>query len=174
MKKKIILSSIGVLVLVGAGFLVLSGSKNSDDKSLPRIKVIRGDITDKALAVGTIEPENEISIKSKVSGVVSRIYADAGIHVRAGQLLLEVRPEPTPLELADAKRGVEMAQVDVDNMSKERTREEQLIKKALISAKEYEDFQKSFDESALRLNIAKEKLALTESGRVKIGSTNIE
>ena len=174
MKKKIILSSIGVLVLVGAGFFLLSGSKNSDDKALPRIKTVKGNIVDKALAVGTIEPENEISIKSKVPGSVGKIFADAGTYVRAGQPLLEVHPEPTPLELADAKRGVEMAQVDLDNMNKERAREEQLIKKALISTKEYDDFQKSFDESALRLNIAKEKLALTESGKVKIGSTEIE
>ena len=174
MKKKIILSSFGVLVLLGTGYLVLSGSKDSDDKTLPRIKVIKGTITDKALAVGTIEPENEISIKSKVSGAVSRIYADAGTYVRAGQPLIEVHPEPTPLELADAKRGVELAQVDLDNMQKDRTRQDQLIKKGLISTKEYDDFMKSFDESDLRLNMAKEKLALTESGKVKIGSTNIE
>jgi HlyD family secretion protein len=174
MKKMIILSTAGVLALVGAGYYVLSGSKNSDDRSLSRIKVTKGNIVDKALAVGTIEPENEISIKSKVSGAVAKIYADAGTYVKAGQPLLEVRPEPTPLELAEAKRGLELAQVDVDNMEKERTRQEQLIKKGLISTKEYEDFRKRFEESELRLNIAKEKLALIESGRIKIGTTNIE
>ena len=174
MKKKTILWGIGVLVLVVGAFLLLSGSKDSDDNALPRIKVVKGSIVDKALAVGTIEPENEISIKSKVSGAVSRIYADAGTHVRAGQPLLEVRPEPTPLELAEAKREVELAQVDLDNMKKDRTRQDQLIKKALISTKEYDDFVKSFEQSELRLNMAKEKLALTESGKVKIGSTDIE
>lgn len=172
--KKIVLSTVGVLVLIGAGYYVLSGSKSADDKALPRIKVTKGNIVDKALAVGTIEPENEISIKSKVSGVVKRIYADAGTYVKAGQPLLEVRPEPTPLELAEAKRGLELAQVDVDNMEKERTRQEQLIKKGLISTKEYEDFRKRFEESELRLNIAGEKLALIERGRIKIGTTNIE
>lgn len=174
MKKKIVFSTVGVLVLVGAGFIIINGSKDSDDKALPRIKVAKGNIVDKALAVGTIEPENEISIKSKVSGAVARIYADAGTYVRAGQPLLEVRPEPTPLELAEAKRGLELAQVDLNNMEKQRSRQETLIKKALISTKEYEDFQRSFEESELRLNIAREKLALTESGRVKIGTTNIE
>lgn len=174
MKKKTILLGTGALVLVVGGFLLLSGSKDSGDKALPHIKVVKGSIVDKALAVGTIEPENEISIKSKVSGAVSRIYADAGTHVRAGQPLLEVRPEPTPLELAAAKREVELAQVDLDNMKKDRTRQDQMIKKALISTKEYDDFVKSFEQSELRLNMAKEKLALTESGRVKIGTTDIE
>jgi len=174
MKKKIILSTAGVLLLVAVGFFLLSGSKNSNDKTLQRIKVTKGNIVDKALAVGTIEPENEISIKSKVSGAVSRIYADAGTYVKAGQPLLEVRPEPTPLELAEAKRNVELAQVDIDNMEKDRSRQEQLVKKALISTKEYEDFRRRFEESELRLSIVKEKLALIESGRVRIGTTNIE
>src|SRR5512135_2284750 len=100
MKKKIMFSSIGAVVLVVAAFFLFGGSKKGDDSALPRVKVVKGNIVDKALAVGTIEPENEISVKSKVSGAVSRIFADAGTFVRAGQPLLEVRPDPTPLELA--------------------------------------------------------------------------
>jgi HlyD family secretion protein len=174
MKKKIILSSAGALVLVVAAFLFFGGSKKSADDSLPKVKVTKGNIVEKALAVGTIEPENEISIKSKVSGAVSRIYADAGTYVKAGQPLLEVRPEPTPLELAEAKRGVEMAQVELDNTTKDRVRQESLVKKQLISNKEYEDFQRKYEEGELRLNIAKERLALLESGKIKIGTTEIE
>jgi HlyD family secretion protein len=174
MKKKILLSTLGVIVLVAIVYFVTKGSDSTAEKGMPNIKVVRGNIIDKALAVGTIEPENEISIKSKVSGAVSRIYADAGTFVRAGQSLLEVRPEPTPLELAEAKRGVELAQVDLDNLEKDRSRQEQMMKKALISTKEYDDFRKGFEESQLRLSIAREKLALIESGRIKIGTTNIE
>lgn len=173
MKKKIILSTIGVAVLVGGALFFILGSKDNDE-ALPRVKVVKGNIVDKALAVGTIEPENEISVKSKVSGVVSKIFADAGTYVRVGQPLLEVRPDPTPLELADAKRNVELAQVEVDNMKKEKVRQETLVAKQLISTKEYEDFQRRFEEADLRLTIAKEKLALFESGRVKIGDKNIE
>ncbi len=44
----------------------------------------------------------------------------------------------------------------------------------LISDKEYEDFQKQYEESELRLKISSEKLALMESGKVKIGDTEIE
>jgi len=174
MKKKIILSSVGVVVLVVAGFLFFGGSKTSDENNLPRVKVTKGNIIDKALAVGTIEPENEVSVKSKVSGAVSRIYADAGTYVKAGQPLLEVKPDPTPLELAEAKRNVELAEVELDNMTKERVRQESLIKKGLISTRDYEEFQRKYSEGELRLNIAREKLALLESGRVTIGGTNIE
>ncbi len=174
MKKKIILSTLGVIVLVTAAFFILGGSKKSDENALPRIKVEKGNIVDKALAVGTIEPENEISIKSKVSGVVKHIFADAGTYVKAGQSLLEVRPDPTPLELAEAKRGVEMAQVEVDNLAKNKVRQQSLIQKQLISTKDYDDFIQGSEEAELRLKIAKERLALLESGKVNIGGTEIE
>jgi HlyD family secretion protein len=174
MKKKIFISSGVAVTLTVGGFLIFGGSKSSTDGLTPRVKVTRGTITDKALAVGTIEPENEVSIKSKVSGVVKKIYADAGTYVKAGQPLLEVRPDPTPLELADAKRQVQLAQNDLDNVTKDKVRQESLLKKGLISDKEYEDFQKKYQDAELRIQIATERLALMESGRVKIDNTEIE
>lgn len=174
MKKKVIIPGIVVIALVVVGFLVFGGSKDSEKNDASAVKVSKGTIVDKALAVGTIEPENEISVKSKVSGVVRKIYADVGIFVKAGEPLLEVKPDPTPLELADAKRQVEVREVDVDNLTKEKVRQEAMIKRQLISQKDYDDFLKNYDAAILQLEIAREKLALTESGHVKIGDTEIE
>jgi len=174
MKKKIIFSSIGAVVLLGAAYLIFGGSSKADDASLQKVKVTRGNIVDKALAVGTIEPEFEISVKSKVSGAVSRIFADAGTYVRAGQPLMEVKPDPTPLELAEAKRNLQLAQVEMDNVSRERVRQESMRLKQLASLKEYEDFQQKFEESQLRLSLSRERLDLLEKGKVTISGTSIE
>jgi HlyD family secretion protein len=174
MKKKIILSSIAVVVLAGAAFLFFGNSKSSKEEQLPLVKVKTGTIVDKALAVGTIEPEIEISVKSKVSGVVKHLFVDVGQFVKAGQPLMEVRPDPTPLELADAKRQAQLAQVDVDNLKKDRTRQDILHKNKLISDRDYEEFQRQFDGAELRLKIANEHVALMESGKVTIGETEIE
>ena len=67
MKKKIILSSVAVVVLGGASFLFFGSKNSSSENEQLKVKVMRGMVVDKALAVGTIEPENEISVKSKVS-----------------------------------------------------------------------------------------------------------
>ncbi|HTO95016.1 MAG TPA: efflux RND transporter periplasmic adaptor subunit [Bacteroidota bacterium] len=174
MKKKIMFSSIGVVVLVVAAFMFFGGSKQGDDAALPRIKVTKGNITDKALAVGTIEPENEISVKSKVSGAVNHIYADAGTYVRAGQPLLEVRPDPTPLELAEAKRNLQLAQVDLDNAEKDRVRQESLAGKHLISDKDFDDFERHYEQSRLTVSLNRERLQLLEQGKVRIGGVEIE
>src|SRR3972149_5256518 len=174
MKKKVIIITVVIVAVVLTGFLIFGGSKGPADGALPKVKVTRGNIVEKALAVGTIEPENEISVKSKVSGVVKRIFADAGTYVKAGQPLLEVRPDPTPIELADAKRQVRLAIVEVDNLKKDMARQDEMIKKQLISDKEYEESQRKSREAELRLQIATEKLALLESGKVTIDNTEIE
>jgi HlyD family secretion protein len=173
MRKKIILSTLALIVLAGAAYFIFAGS-GSSDAALPSVKVSRATIVDKALAVGTIEPENEISVKSKVSGVVKHIFADAGSYVRAGMPLLEVRPDPTPLELAEAKRQLQMREVDMVNLDKERVRQESMVAKQLISNKEYEEFQRRYQENALQVKLARERLALLESGRVMIENTQIE
>lgn len=174
MKKKITLITIVLVAVVLTGFLFFGGSDDSSEGALPKVIITRGNIVEKALAVGTIEPENEISVKSKVSGVVKRIFADAGTYVKAGQPLLEVRPDPTPIELADAKRQVQLADVEVDNLTKDMVRQESMMQKNLISAREYEESQRKSQEAALRLQIATEKLALLESGKVTIDNTEIE
>jgi HlyD family secretion protein len=174
MKKKIVVSSIAVAAIGGAAFFFFGGNKSTNENSLPKIKVTRGTIVDKALAVGTIEPENEISIKAKVSGVVGHIYADVGAYVKFGDPILEVRPDPAPLELANAKRQVQISQVDADNFKKDMVREESLHQSKMISDKDYENYQMQAQESELKLKIALETLALMESGKVKIGETEIE
>ncbi|MEK6651023.1 MAG: efflux RND transporter periplasmic adaptor subunit, partial [Bacteroidota bacterium] len=123
MKKKLFISTGVLIVLAGAGYLFLANS-SSNGEVLPKVKAERGTVIDKALAVGTIEPENEISVKSKISGVVSHIFTDVGAYARAGQPLLEVKPDPTPLELADAKRQAQLAQVEVTNMKREKVRQD--------------------------------------------------
>ncbi len=172
-KRWIIIGSIVVIFAIGA-FVVARSNNDSSSGGPASVKVVRGTIQEKALAVGTIEPENEISIKSRVSGVVRKIFVDVGSYVHAGEPLLEVKPDPTPVELADAKRQLELAQVDFDNMKKERERQSQLHKRTLISDQEFDNTQKQYMESELRVKIAQEKLELLQSGRVTIDNTKIE
>src|SRR3989304_4055988 len=83
MRKKVIIPTAVVVVLVLVGLFLFGGSNDSAENVLPRVKAAKGTIVDKALAIGTIEPENEISVKSKVTGVVRKIYADVGTFVKA-------------------------------------------------------------------------------------------
>jgi HlyD family secretion protein len=85
-----------------------------------------------------------------------------------------VKPDPTPLELAQTKRELELATIEMETVSKELERSKQLKAKGLISDQEYEVLTQQYDQAKLRHQITQERLDLIEKGWVKIADTNIE
>src|SRR5690606_12361502 len=113
-------------------------------------------------------------VKSKVSGVVQRRFADVGDFVRAGDPLLEIRPDPTPLELVEARRQLELRQIDLENLRRELERQRALKERGLLSDQEFDTTRRNFAEAEVQLQIARERLALLEQGKVTIADTRIE
>ena len=175
MLKRLIILFIIIAVVGGGVYLKLSSSaKNGEKNGIKLIKVERGDIVEKALAIGRVEPKKEIAIKSQISGIVKRVYVDVGDKVRPGDPLLEVRPDPTPLEFAEAKRNVELADVSLERAETDFERQKQLRDSQLVSEQEFDDAENNFKQARLRQNVAEERLALIEKGRTKIADRQID
>ncbi len=163
-------TTIGVVV-VGIGAFAVRGHGN---EPVPSVEVVRDDLVDRAVAIGTIQPETEISVKSKVSGVVRRAYVEPGVYVHAGDPLLEIRPDPTPVELVEARRQLELRQNDMDAVERERDRQHALFDRKLLSQKELDDIERRFVEAQLQLKMAREKLSLLETGKLSAGGSQVE
>lgn len=169
---------ISLLVIAGIATGVLwyyqNHLQNSTPESVPTVEVTRGSIVEKALAVGTIQPEHQVEVKSKVSGVVRLIYAQPGTYVRQGDPLFEVQPDPTPLELAEARRNVELSQIQALTVTQNRDRQTQLLERGMISRSEFEETERQYNDAMVRLQMNRERLELLESGRVTVGGVEIE
>ena len=166
MKKILVYALLAVLVVVAA-WALFSGS-NGKEGEVKLVAVKRGTIAEKALAVGTIEPENEIKVKSTISGIVSEIYFKIGDFVEKGKPLFKISPNPTPLEYTEARRNMEMAQVTVNQASRERGRQMKLFEANLISRSDMEQSESAYQEVRIRAQIARERFELLEKGRVRI------
>jgi HlyD family secretion protein len=165
-RTKVILGSTATVLVLGAGGIAVRG--NGADEAGPRsVTVERGTVVARALAVGTIQPETEISVKSKVSGVVQRLFVEEGEYVEAGAPLLEIRPDPTPLELVEARRALELRGIEADNVRRELDRARSLRERDLTSQQELELAERRYREAALQLVTARERLELLETGRVR-------
>jgi HlyD family secretion protein len=173
MVKKIGLGVVGIIVIAGVIFIVQNRAGRSD-ASFKLVKVDRGTIIDKALAIGRIEPDNEIAVKSKISGLVKKIYVEIGDSVTVGDPLIEVAPDPTPLEYAQAKRAVELADVEYDNALRDNNRSKEMLVQKHISEQESEKTQQRLDEADLKRKLAEEELSLIESGKTTIANKAIE
>lgn len=172
-RTKVTIGVIAVVVIAGVAYAAVRNGGAGDDE-LKTVAVERGTIVDKALAVGRIEPEVEVSVKSKISGVVSREFADVGEFVRAGAPLLEIQPTPTPLEMVETRRQLEIRQLELTNQAKELERQRRLMDQGLISQDQYETSERAYGEAELNLKLAQERLALLEKGRVKIADDDID
>lgn len=174
-KQKLWITLLGVIVLGGGAFFYIQSNNSAEtSETEPHVVAEMGTVIEKALATGTIEPDNEIEVKSIISGVVSRVYAEAGDYVQKGDPLIEVSPDPTPLELAEAKRNLERTELEETALSKELERMHVLKSRDLISDQQFEELQQRHNDVKIRVQINKERLELLESGRILIGNTLIE
>ena len=126
-----------VVVVAGAGIFLYNKKRAERNRvQYTEIKVERGDLTEKALAVGKIDPDHEIVIKSQISGIVDKIYREVGEHVKEGEPLLLVKPEPTPIELATAQRQLELAELNSKFFQNDQARAKALFDEKYISGKD--------------------------------------
>ncbi|MEJ2637426.1 MAG: biotin/lipoyl-binding protein, partial [Calditrichia bacterium] len=130
--KKIIIILIAVVAVSFIGFKVMKGG-NGNEKQYKIVSLQRGTIVDKALAIGKITPRNEIQVKSKIAGIVRKLNAEVGDKIEEGQILVDITPDPTPLEITEARRNVEISKVAFDQVQSEYNRQKDLLAKKLIS-----------------------------------------
>ena len=173
-RTKIVFGFVGVAVLAvgGRGLANLSG--RGQEQEVRTVAVERGDVVEKAVATGTIEPRSEVEVKSKVSGVVRRQFVEAGDFVEAGAPLLEIRPDPTPLELVEARRQLQLQEMALETLERELAREQALRSAGVIPEQELERTLRRREEVLLQVATARERLALLEDGRVMLDDGPLE
>ena len=162
MKKWIFRVLGALLILTFFYFLMACGKKKETMKLVP---VTRGDIQEKALAVGTIDPEKETKVKSTIPGIVAEVLFKVGDAVKAGAPLFKISPNPTPLEYVEARRSMEVAEVGLNKLKADWERQMELFKKALIS--------KSEMDAALQLPGISNAWTMPIKGRLDMLSTGI-
>jgi HlyD family secretion protein len=109
-KRWIVFGSIGaalVILIVGLT-AALRPSRQIDPSKLAAVE--RGDITRSVVATGKIEPLTKVEVKSKASGIVKKIYVEAGERVKTGQVLAELDKEQLRSAVAEGRANREAAQ----------------------------------------------------------------
>src|SRR5512143_4089924 len=170
MKKWIFRGLAAILLLTFFYFLFACGKKKVETKF---VAASRGDIVEKALAVGTIEPEKEIKVKSTIPGIVAEVLFKVGDSVKAGAPLFKISPNPTPLEYVEARRSMEVSEVTLNKLKADWQRQTELYSKSLVSKSDMDAVESSYQEASLRFKTASERLQLLEKGRISMANREI-
>lgn len=122
------------------------------------------DIVRKAVAAGSIEPRNEVAIKPRISGVVEKLYVEAGQLVKQGALIAKIRIIPDAVTLNSAEARLDSAKIGLDNAKREYNRRKKLLQKSLISKTEYNEYEMEFDLKNKEVENAENNVQLIKKG----------
>ena len=124
------------------------------------------DIVKKTVAPGAIVPREEVAIKPRVSGVISKLYVEPGQYIKEKALIAEIQIIPDVVSLNTAEAAVKTAQIGLDNAKNEFERFGKLHAERLISDTE-------FNQQKLGLELKRQELETAENNLqlVKVGAS---
>jgi HlyD family secretion protein len=154
-----------VAAAVVAGYFWLQKNRQ-EEAPFELVDVERGSITEKAVAVGQIEPRLKFEVKSKIPGIVKRCVVEVGDRVEPGDPLFEIVPDPTPLELVEAQRRVQAAESAYRRAESDWKRSAELARQGIIAAEEEDARREAFELARIEWEGAQDNLELVREGRI--------
>lgn len=165
---------LAILVAVAAGLYALARNGKGNDAEQKLVTVEKGSITEKALAVGQIQPRQKFSIKSKISGIVKTCMVNVGDKVKAGDPLFEIAPDPTPQELTDVDRQLDSARASYDRAKADFERSQELARQGVVPKSDLDVKREAFELARVAVARAEQGRDLTRKGRIQTDTVSME
>lgn len=124
-------------------------------------------VTLSTIATGKIIPEEEVSIRPNISGIIDKIYVKAGDAVKVGDKLASIRVVPDIQNVQAARNNVRVAKIDLDNQQKIFDRQATLYKQGVISANDYDNASARFEQAKQTYISANENYQIVKTGTTK-------
>ncbi|HEY6146705.1 MAG TPA: efflux RND transporter periplasmic adaptor subunit [Thermoanaerobaculia bacterium] len=163
-----------VLVAIAGGLYAWARSSKGDKDGNKLVAVEQGSITEKAIAVGQIQPRQKFQVKSKISGIIRRCMVSVGDRVRAGDALFEIGPDPTPQELTDVDRSVDSANASYSRAKADYERAIELARSGVLPKSDLDSRREAFELAKIAVARAEQGRDLTRKGRVATANVTIE
>jgi len=184
-----IVIGVAVVLIAVVGLIAAArGGTKIDPSKLGKVE--RGDLAKSVVATGKVEPITKVEIKSKASGIVKKLYVDAGDRVKQGQLLAELDKEEIEARVTQAKAQVEASEAslkgseadlerakvdaegpDVPMLKRAYDRAQGMAKEGVVSASALDDAQKNYELALNKQNVAKAQLLVLKA---KIGQAQAQ
>jgi len=163
-----------ILVAIAGGLYAWARSSKGDKDGNKLVAVEQGSITEKAIAVGQIQPRQKFQVKSKISGIIRHCMVNVGDKVRAGDALFEIGPDPTPQELTDVDRSVDSANASYSRAKADYERAIELARSGVLPKSDLDSRREAFELAKIAVARAEQGRDLTRKGRVATANVIIE
>ncbi|HQQ94331.1 MAG TPA: efflux RND transporter periplasmic adaptor subunit [Bacteroidia bacterium] len=166
MLKKI--RNIIILLVLGGGlvwtFYFLYQKSNEPPVVYETINPFDTAIVKKTVATGSVTPRKEVNMKSQVSGIIEKLFVQAGQQVKEGDVIARIRIIPDMLNLANAENRVNTAVLNHENAKIDYNRNKALLDQSVISRAEMQVFELRMKTSQEELDAAQNHLQIVKEG----------
>jgi membrane fusion protein, multidrug efflux system len=121
-------------------------------------------------AVGTVEPYSTVSIRSQVTGAITKVHFKEGDDVKVGDLLFTVDPRPFEATLKQAEANLAKDVAVLANAREQSRRYAELVKKQYVSQEQYDQIKTNAD--AVEATVEADK-ATVENAKVQLSYCRI-
>jgi HlyD family secretion protein len=157
-RTKTIILLLLIVIIFGAALSYL-WSKNQEDPIKYTSEALSVQtIVVKTVATGSIVPKEEILIKPNISGVIEKIYIEAGEYVKQGDLIAQIRVIPNVSNLTSAKNNIasnrnamQTAEINFKTQKTIYDRQKELFDKGVISANEFDQVNNTYLQAKQRV-----------------------
>ena len=165
MKKysKLMVAAIVAIIFIGT-FVFLYQKSQPKPTEYQELTPKVTDVLKSTVITGKIEPRNEVNVKPQISGIITEICKQAGDYVQAGEVIAKVKVIPDMGQLSNAQARVRLAGINLKQAQVDYTREEQLFKKQLVSANEYDKVKQALKQAKEEVVAAEDALEVVRDG----------
>jgi multidrug efflux system membrane fusion protein len=140
---------------------VRSGGQGRGGASREAVPVLVATATQKSVpiqvrAVGNVEALATVSIKSQVTGVLTKVHFTEGQNIKKGQLLFTIDPRPLEAALKQAEANLARDNAKLQNSREQARRYAELVKKQYVSREQYDQIRANAegDEAVVQADVA--------------------
>ena len=165
MKKysKLMVAAIVAIIFIGT-FVFLYQKSQPKPTEYQELTPKVTDVLKSTVITGKIEPRNEVNVKPQISGIITEICKQAGDYVQAGEVIAKVKVIPDMGQLSNAQARVRLAGINLKQAQVDYTREDQLFKKQLVSADEYDKVKQALKQAKEEVVAAEDALEVVRDG----------
>jgi HlyD family secretion protein len=153
MTKKVIISSLVVLVLIAAGYYLFVGNR-AKKYDFRFDKATTGDLTVYVTATGTINPVTSVDVGTQVSGIVAKLYADFNSVVKKGQVIAQIDSTFLVQAVKDAEANFDRNKAQFDESKRNFTRVKIMLDRGLESQLNYDAALTTYEANAASMKSA--------------------
>jgi len=160
MKSNKIVLTLSLLVIAFAIYWGITQYSSGGD-GLPPLHTVtadRGDVSQRTVAHGTLQPVQKVTVGSQVSGIVDEIFVDFNSRVRRGQVIARIDPSTFEAAASSAQAELEAAEAALNLATLQWKRVQELRENQFVSASEVDQVTATMHQAEAQLSVRRHAL----------------